>query len=144
MNPSPHLAAFLAVTCLAVLPVLAKKLQLDVPPFAFIAITMAGLCVFASIASFCVEKEFSVLAMNTKIWMGLILFSAVNFVGFAIYLFAIRKIPVAHYQLIGLATPIVGAVFAFWLLGEKFKPQYLIGLVFIAAGLFIALSKTAD
>jgi len=144
MNISPYLLAFFAMACYALLQVLAKKLQFDTPPLAFIAVTMAFLCVFAAIASFYIEKDFSIQKMDQKMWIGLIVFSVVNFIAFTAYLVVITKIPVTEYQLIGLATPVVGAIFAYWMLGEEFKFQYLVGLVFIAIGLFIALRKTSS
>ncbi|MDP9127713.1 MAG: DMT family transporter [Pseudomonadota bacterium] len=136
----PYMTTFLAVILYAMLPALAKKFQLQTPPLAFIAITMAVLCVFATVGSLVVEKEFSLLKMPGKTWMQLIAFAFVNFLAFVFYMLALAKVPVAHYQLIGLVTPVVGAAFAYGLLGEPFKMQHIYGLAFMGAGLFIALS----
>lgn len=136
---STYSMAFFAMGCYAFMPVLLKKLQLDIPPLRLIAITMAVLCIFAATASFCFEKDSSILKLTPKMWAGMVFFGLVNFVGFAVFMIVIAKIPVAQYQLIGLATPIVGGAFAYWMLDENFKPQYFYGLAFISIGLFIAL-----
>jgi drug/metabolite transporter (DMT)-like permease len=141
---STYLLAFFAMACYAFMPVLLKRLQIEIPPLMLIAITMAVLCALAAGASFFFEKTPQILTINPKMWAGMVFFGVVNFIGFAVFMIVIAKIPVAHYQLIGLATPIVGAAFAYWMLGEEFKIQYLVGLVFIAIGLFIALRQTSS
>ncbi len=136
---TPYLVGLVAVTCYAALTPLAKKLQLDIPPFAFMGITMGFLCAISLCISFGIEKDFSFLKLNIKTWAGLLGFSIVNLIGFAAYLTAIEKFPATQYQLLYLASPIVAGVLAYILLREPFRLQYLYGLVFIAAGLFIAL-----
>ncbi|MEM7618813.1 MAG: EamA family transporter, partial [Pseudomonadota bacterium] len=69
------------------------------------------------------------------------LFALVNFIAFAVMLFAISKIPIVEYQLIALLTPIFGGVLAYFILSEGLSIKYLIGLVFIGVGLYIALKK---
>jgi drug/metabolite transporter (DMT)-like permease len=139
----PYFLAFFAMICYAVMPVLLKKLQLEVPPLATMATTMLFLFLFSTAASLCFERDFSILKISPKTWGNLIFFGFVNFIGFAVFMLAIAKIPVVHYQLIGIVAPVLSGIFAYWLLKEDFRPQYLYGLVFIGIGLFIALREGA-
>lgn len=43
----PYALGFMAMICYASLPVIAKKMHLDTPPFAFITVTMILLAAFA-------------------------------------------------------------------------------------------------
>src|SRR3990167_1926735 len=52
--------ALVAVACYAALPVIAKKVGLAVPPFGFIAMTMAVLSIAALCASLVFERSFNV------------------------------------------------------------------------------------
>lgn len=141
MQASPYLLAFLAMCCYASLAPLSKKLTLDIPPFAFIATTMIFLCAYGVIASFFVDKGFSYSKIEPATWGKLAIFSLVNFVGFFVYLYAIRHIAVAQYQIIYLASPVVGGLIAYLILSEGFKMQYLYSLPFIGIGLYIALKS---
>ena len=136
---APYFISFFAVVCYAALTPLAKKLQLDIPPFAFIGIASAILCALAVLISLCFEKNFSVLKLSPGTWMSFTIFALVNLAGYAFYLTAISKVPATQYQLIYLVSPIVTAFLAYVLLHEAFKLQYLYGLIFIGAGLFTAL-----
>lgn len=135
----PYIIGLLATTGYAILPVLAKKANVDVPPFAFISITMIFLSMFSGIASLFFNKDFSLLSMPSSVWIFLIGFAFLNFLAFAFMLASIKSIPIAEYQLMSLLIPIIGASFAYVILQEPFKIQYLIGLIFCSVGLFIAL-----
>ena len=139
-----YVMAFFAMACYALMPVVLKKLQLDVPPLRLISITMAGLCALALAASLILEKDYSFAKVTPKMWTGMMMFSVLNLIGFGVMLLVIAKIPIVEYQLVGLATPVVGALFAYWMLGEEFKLQYLVGLFFIGIGLFVALRRTGS
>jgi len=139
MNIFIFLVSLLAVSCYATLPVIAKKINVDIPSFAFIAITMALLSGLSLLASLFYERTFKFWEISASGWLWLGLFSFINFCGFALFLWAISKIPIAEYQLIFLLTPIISGCLAFLILGEAFHIRYLIALAFISAGLFIAL-----
>lgn len=49
--------------------------------------------------------------------------------------------PTAHYQLIFAISPIITATLAYFLLGETIQPKFFVGLLFVGAGLYIALAK---
>ncbi len=138
----PYLFAFVAIGCYASLPPLAKKMMLgQVPPFAFIGITMAILSALSFSACFAVEKKFSFQSLGWSEWKGLVFFAFVNFLGFTLYLFAIKNIAVAHYQIIGLITPLIGGLLAYFILREPFYGKYLISILFMGIGLYFALFK---
>lgn len=137
----PYLTAFVAISCYAMLSPIAKKMQLDVPPLAFIAITMFFLCLFSAALSFITERNFSIQSISGVTWGWLGLFAFTNLMAFFFYLSALKQMPVAEYQLIFLISPIVGGMLAYFMLGEEFKTQYLIGLPIIGLGLYIALMK---
>ena len=126
-----YVAAVTAIFGYALLPVLAKKLQADIPSFAFIAITMAFLTLFSTIASFIHEKEFSLSGISMPTFSFLNLCALVNFLAFAVMLFAISKIPIVEYQLIALLTPIFGGILAYFILSEGLSIKYFVGLIFI-------------
>lgn len=140
---TPYLIGFAAMSCYAVLTPLAKKIQLDYPPFAFVAMAMSLLAVAAGLFSIFFEKDFSFLSVKGSSWVGIFGFSLINLIGFVLYLLAIKKMPAAEYQMIYILSPIVVAFFAFLLLGEPFKMRYLAGLAVMGLGLFIALYDSA-
>src|SRR5690606_15098453 len=144
MTSSPvifYCVAFLAITGYAVLPVMAKFMQASIPSFGFIAITMVFLSLMAAATSYFFEKDFSLSAIPASSWVWLIGFSLVNCAAFALMLLSIKHIPVAEYQLIQLATPLIGGLLAYILLKEGFNPKILIGMAFTGIGLYIALKK---
>jgi drug/metabolite transporter (DMT)-like permease len=132
---TPYATGCLAIGCYASLPVIAKKLQLDLPPLAFIGVTMMMLSAISVVASLINENNFSILSVGRGAWLGLLLFAIVNFIGFALYLLTIQKMPVSGYQMIGLTTPLIGAGLAFFVLGEQFTMRQLLGFIVVTAGL---------
>jgi drug/metabolite transporter (DMT)-like permease len=138
----PYGIAFLAVTGYAALTVLARKAMLSsTPPFAFIAITMAVLCVLATAASLGFEKKFSLTELRWAEWRWFLLFGMVNFAAFTFFLMAMKTLPSAHYQLLFAITPVITAALAFLMLGETVQPKFFIGLALVGAGLYVALMK---
>lgn len=133
--------AVLAICGYASLGVLAKRSSFDVPPFAFIGITMVFLASFAILASVITEKHFSITALTPQAWAWMIGFALVNFAAFTLYLYAIGKMPVVEYQMIAVITPLIGGVLAYLILSEALSMRYFIGLFITALGLYIALKK---
>lgn len=139
MNPY-YLIALIAISCYATLSVIAKKVLSDIPPFTFITITMIFLAIFSGISALFFEKNSIFSALSTH-WLWIIGFSLINFIGFALYLYAITKMPVVEYQIIAVITPVIGGGLAYLILSEALTTRYFIGLVFIAIGLYISLKK---
>lgn len=133
--------AALAISCYAVLPVISKKMQISLPPFTFIAITMAILALFAFFASLIYERSFHIQSLRPSQMALLLLFGAVNFVGFVLFLKAISGIPVSHYQLIGIIGPVVTAFLALVFLGEAVNARFFLALPIILLGLYIAIAR---
>jgi len=136
-----YLTGLVAITGYSLLTVLAKKVQTDIPSFAFITVTMVFLTLFSGIASLFYEKNFSFASISMATLGQLALFAFINFVAFAVMLFTIAKIPVVEYQLIAMLMPIISGVLAYYILSEGLSAKYFIGLIFIAIGLYIALKK---
>lgn len=140
MTPAVFAATCFSVVFYALLPVIAKKLQLgDLPALALMAMTQFLLACIACAALFLTRPEFSFTTIDRKTWLYIAGFASINFLGFWLYLYAVARSPVTEYQLVGMLTPIFGACFAYLLLGETFKPRYAAGLAFIILGLCIAL-----
>jgi len=137
-----YLLACVAIFCYATLPVIAKKMQADIPSFTFISITMFILMVLSGIAAFFYEREsFQISSLTTANWGLLVLIGVINFIGFSMFLFAITKIPVVEYQIMLTSMPIISGILAYFILSEGLSVKYFIGLAVIAIGLFIALKK---
>lgn len=133
--------AVIAVFFYAILAVIAKKLMADMPPFAFIAVSMAFLSIMAAGVSYFSEKSFSYLHITADNLLWLSLFAIFNLIGFGLLLTAISKIPVVEYQIIAILTPVFTGVIAYYALSEALSPKYFVGLIFIGIGLYIALKK---
>ncbi|MAZ76919.1 MAG: hypothetical protein CMH31_06435 [Micavibrio sp.] len=133
--------AFIAICGYASLGVLAKRSSLDVPPFAFIGVTMVFLAGFAITASLLTEKTFSISSLTGQSWIWMIGFAVINFIAFSLYLNAIGKMPVVEYQIIAVITPIIGGILGYLILSEALSPRYFIGIAITALGLYIALKK---
>jgi drug/metabolite transporter (DMT)-like permease len=135
----PYIIVFCAASCYAMLGPIAKKVGADLPPFSFIAIGSSFMMICGSMVAFTFEREKVVAEFHNINWGWLILFASMNFIAYVGYLAAITKIPVAQYQMFNVMSPVVGGIFAYFLLKEQFEPRYLLALAFIAIGLFIAI-----
>lgn len=132
--------AVVSIFCYAALPVISKKSLISgVPPFAFIGITMLLMSLTSISISLVTEKKFSLMQLKGPEWFGLILFTAVNLVGFFLLLTSVSKMPIAHYQIMGVVGPVVSIILAYFFLGEQIKPQFFLGIALVGAGLFVAL-----
>lgn len=135
----PYIIALSAVVFYAGLSPMAKKIGYNLPPFSFIAASSFMLFCIAGSIAFVKEKDMALSSMDQIEWRGLLLFSLINLAAYALSLVALSKMPVVQYQIIGLITPIVSGLIAVFLLTEPFHARYLIALLFVAVGIFIAL-----
>lgn len=134
--------SIVAISAYAILPVLSKKMQLSVPPFTFIALTMTVLALLSAVAAFIFERSFQLSELRISHFSLLFLFGAINFVAFFIYLKALSGMPAGHYQLVAaVVSPLVVAFLAFFILSETVTIRFLITIPFLFAGLYIALAK---
>ena len=136
-----YMIGFIAVSCYASLTVLNKMMQKNIPPFTYIAITMLLLSVFSAVIAVLYEKSVNLSEIIQQHGLLLIGFSIINLIGFALLLFAITKISVFEYQLIGLLTPLIGGIFAYLILQETITIKHMFGFLIAACGCYIALKK---
>lgn len=135
----PYLVALFAVSSYALLGPIAKKLGTSLPPFAFIASSSLLVFLFSAAISLLTERAVLFETFRRIEWKWLLLFSAINIIGYVGYLWSISRIPVVHYEMFTVICPILAGLFATYLLGEAFHMRYLVGLVFVSIGLFIAI-----
>lgn len=134
--------AFCTIALYAVMTVMSKKGQAFMPPFAFIAITMAVLSTSALVASLLFERTFSFSSLKTEHVVFMIVFGVINLVGFAMLLKTISGLPVAHYQILaGAMGPIFVALLAYSFLSEALTARFFLALPIIFVGLYVALGK---
>ena len=136
---TPYLITLAAITCYASLSPMVKKVGETLPPFTVIATSSLIHFVIAGAIAFFLEKEQVINNADKIHWKLLLAFSITNLIGYSLYLLALTKVPVAHYQMFGLLTPIIGGLLAWFLLKEPFHARYLLSLIFISIGLIIAI-----
>ena len=135
----PYLIALSATICYASLSPMAKKIGITLPPFSLIAVSSFIHFTIAGLIAFFYEKSI-ILEVYPKVeWNWLLVFSLTNLIGYSLYLLALTKMPVAQYQMFGLLAPIIGGMIAVYLLKEPFHMRYILSLVFISIGIFIAI-----
>jgi drug/metabolite transporter (DMT)-like permease len=137
-----YLIGFGAMMCYASLAPIAKKITQDgLTAYSLIFINSVLLTAF-SLAAILIAKDTNLLTLkNIDItsWVRITLWSLVNFIGFALYIWAIAKIPVTDYQIMYLATPLIGGVLAYFLVNEALEFKHLIGGAFVAVGIYITI-----
>ncbi len=134
--------AFCTIGLYAVMTVMSKKGQVFIPPFAFIAATMAVLSLSALVASFYFERNFNYASLKTGHIVFLIVFGLINLVGFSMLLKTIAGLPVAHYQVIaGAVGPILVSLLAYMFLSETLTIRFFLAIPIIFFGLYIALGQ---
>ena len=136
-----YIIAFLAMCSYASLPPIAKKIASSgFEGFSLIFVNSIFLLFFSFIAILCSGQNFDVLKkISLSTWGWVALWAFINFVGFAFYIWAINKIPVVNYQIMYLASPLIAALIAFFLLNEGLELKQLLGGLLVAAGIFITI-----
>lgn len=135
-----YLIAFTSVVFYAGLCVIAKVVGKTIPDFVFMAITMAGLCAISCVAAVLSPHKIEMAAISSQNWALMGLFAAMNFIGFALYLYCYRAgMPIVNYQLFNSVTPVVAGLIAYFALGEPITYKALLGAVIMGIGLYIAI-----
>jgi drug/metabolite transporter (DMT)-like permease len=135
----PYVSAFLAVTCYAALGPIIKRLGVDIPAFLFIAIAGAFLCVGGFLAHLLVEGRTGFLLPSVKQLIGFTVFTVVNIIGWWLYLYSIRQIPVAQYDMIAGGGILITAFFAALFVNEPIHVRYIPAAIFIMIGIYVAI-----
>lgn len=135
----PYLTAFLAVTCYAAVGPILKKSGDNVPTFLLMGITAILLAIGSFTALFFTEGRAGFFMPERSKMVGFVTFAAINLVGWALYMYSIRLIPVAQYDMIAGLGILVTAFFASWMLNEPIHLRYIPAFIFIMVGLYIAV-----
>lgn len=134
-----YLAAFAAVICYAAVGPMMKKTGLELPTFLFIGISSTLLAIGAFVVLFITEGRAGFFVPERSKLTGFLIFASMNLVGWWLYMFAIKLIPVAHYDMIAGFSILLTAFFASLLLNEPMHLRYFPAAIFIMVGLYIAI-----
>jgi|GEM_PF-1606927 len=139
----PYVIAFFAVCSYASLAPLAKKIIGEgITGFQLIVLNSVFLGVLGLIAILFTDRDFSAFKnMTPDLWLWSLLWACLNFLGFALYLYAIDRMPVVNYQIMFLTMPIIGSTLAYFLLSETINLKQIIGGIIVAVGVYIAIKK---
>lgn len=135
----PYLIALFAVSAYALLGPIAKKIGANLPPFGFIAASSLILFIVCGTLSWFLERQAVSESLAKVHWSWLVIFSLINVVAYVGYLYAIKHIPIVHYEMFVILSPIIAGVVAVLMLNEPFHTRYLLALGFMGVGLFIAI-----
>ncbi len=136
----PYIVAFFALSAYALLGPIAKKVGTDLPLFTFITASSFILMILAGSIAYAFERHKVIPMFQDLQWSWLALFSLINLVAYVGYLWAINRIPVAQYEMFCVVMPVVGGLFAVFLLKEPFHARYILSLALMAVGLYIAIA----
>lgn len=135
-----YFGLFMSVVMYATLGPMAKKIGLTMPPFALLAWSSLIMGAIGAILSVAFERGQVVPDSRQIHFLGFVfLYAFVNCVASAIYYTSIKYVPIVHYDIMALITPIIGGLLAVWLLGEPFHARYLVGLAIVSIGIFVAI-----
>jgi drug/metabolite transporter (DMT)-like permease len=136
----PYITAFLAVICYGAVGPIIKKTCATLPTFLFIGICSLMLAIGSFLALLATEGRAGFFVPDKSKFLGFFAFAAINLVGWALYMYSIKLIPVAQYDMIAGLGILVTAFFASALLNEPIHLRYIPAFIFIMIGLYIALA----
>lgn len=135
------LIVLLSVVCYAILPVLVKKANQNIPPFTIMTISMFVLFTASLILSLIFE--------NGKIWKSfddsknlvliLVAMGLINTLGFWLVIQAFKYMPLWQQTMFNLLAPALTGIFAYFILGEAISIKLFLGLLIMGVGLYIAV-----
>ena len=135
----PYFTAFIAVVCYGVVGPIIKKTGAAMPTFLFIGISSTMLAVGAFVMLLLTEGRAGFVLPERSKLTGFLVFAVINLVGWVLYMYSIKHIPVAQYDMIAGLGILVTAFFASVILGEPMPLRYLPAAIFILIGLRIAI-----
>jgi drug/metabolite transporter (DMT)-like permease len=135
----PYFTAFIAVVCYGVIGPIIKKTGAAMPTFLFIGISSTMLAVGAFVMLLLTEGRAGFVLPERSKLTGFLVFAVINLVGWVLYMYSIKHIPVAQYDMIAGLGILVTAFFASVILGEPMHLRYLPAAIFILIGLRIAI-----
>lgn len=120
---------------------LLKKANQTLPPFTVMTISTFILFLCALILSIAFENFTNLKFLSDKsIVKILFLAGALNTLSFYLAIKAFKYIPIWQQAMFSVLMPVFSAIFAYFILAEKFSPRLFLGLAIMAVGLFIAVA----
>lgn len=138
----PYFIAVLALFSYASLPVVAKTIEGQIPPFIFMALVNACVGGISLILSYVRNEQIASGYIESSATKTILVFSVINVVAFWAFLYASSRLPIAQYQLFIILSPLVGGTLAYLFLGEPFRSQYFVSFVIVFFGLLVAIFPT--
>jgi drug/metabolite transporter (DMT)-like permease len=135
----PYVTAFIAVICYAAIGPVIKKAGLELPTFLVIGISSTMLAIGAFAILFFSQGKAGFIVPSRSDFFGFLAFTCLNLLGWALYMYSIKLIPVAQYDMIAGFGILLTACFAALLLKEPIHFRYLPAAFFILVGLLIAI-----
>jgi drug/metabolite transporter (DMT)-like permease len=135
----PYFTALLAVICYAAIGPIIKKTGLNLPTFLFIGLASSMLAIGSFVLLFLTEGKAGFFVPERTKLLGFIVFALINLMGWALYMYSIRLIPVAQYDMIAGLGILMTAFFAAALLNEPIHLRYIPAFLLILLGLYIAI-----
>lgn len=135
-----YLILFGAMFCFSLTNVLFKRINQELPTYATMAAGMAVIFVLSLALSLVTEKSAVAGIKDVKGVLYIVLIAGVaNFFAFLLLLKGMQLTPIWQVQLFYLLTPVLGAFFAYWILGEDFSARLWLGLSLMSVGLYLAV-----
>jgi drug/metabolite transporter (DMT)-like permease len=136
----PYVTALIAVVCYAALGPLLKKVGLELPTFLVIGISSTMLALGAFAIHLCTHGRAGFIVPDRSEFLGFLALTSVNLLGWSLYLYSIKLIPVAQYDMMAGFGIVLTAFFAALLLDEPIHRRYIPASLFIIVGLYIAIA----
>jgi drug/metabolite transporter (DMT)-like permease len=135
----PYVTALIAVICYAAIGPLIKKAGLDLPTFLVVGISSSMIAVGAFCILFLTQGKAGFIVPNRAELLSFSGFTVLNLIGWALYMYSIKQIPVAQYDMIAGFGILLTAYFASLLLREPMHFRYIPAALFKLVGLYIAV-----
>ena len=135
----PYFTAFLAVICYGAIGPLLKKAGLHLPILLLVGIGSSMLAIGAFLALFITGGRAGFFLPDASKLSWIAIYAAVNLVGWYLYMYSIKSIPVAQYEMIAGLGIVVCAILAALILKEPIHPRYIPAIALILLGLYVAI-----
>jgi drug/metabolite transporter (DMT)-like permease len=137
-----YLAGVMAMICFSSLAIFVKKVTtygLEGVPLIFInAVMLSSLSLIAVLILPQTDLQI-IKKIDPKAWVWVGVYSVVNFIALASFIWCVQRINPTEYQIMFLASPIVVALLAYLLFNEPFQLKHLVGGIVVAIGVLISI-----
>lgn len=122
---------------------LLKKANQSLPPFTVMTISMFALFLCSLVLSIVFENFTNLRFLSDKNTIKvLLLVGILNTIGFYLVVKCFKYLPIWQQTMFSVLTPLFSAIFAYFILAEKFPSDKLfLGLAIMTIGLFIAVAR---